>query len=42
VLTVAWPEKTSASSSILSIRQTSVVSTTIPWLAYPLSLQQVS
>jgi len=36
VLTVAEPEKMSASLSILSVKQTSVVSTTIPWLAYPL------
>jgi hypothetical protein len=42
VLTVAWPEKMPASLSILSARQTSVVSTIIPWLAYPLSLRQVS
>jgi len=42
VLTVAWLEKMTAPLSILSVRQTSVVLTTIPWLAYPLSLQQVS
>jgi hypothetical protein len=42
VLTVAWLEKMPAFSSILSVRQTSVVSTTIPWLVYPLSLRQVS
>jgi hypothetical protein len=42
VQTVAWLEEMSASSSILSVRQTSVVSTTIPRLAYPLLLRQVS